>query len=266
MWAVQTPIPKLILTISIALLISIVTIFADSRGFITPMRGAASVITLPIIGKLSYLRQSIHEFVQVVPTSFTAARQIRTLKLENNELRLQLAEVVSIAKENEVLRREVNILPVKGTQRVLAQVIQLHDNMVVKLSQPIMIKEGAPVTQNNNLVGFVYKPITNELYTVMPVTATAFKAKIKIIHQGAPVDGVIEGQFGSHLRVSKILATSQIAENDIVVMDDANNMQTVGLIVGKIDKVMKVETEVFQQATVIPFYEITTYNTVFVSQ
>jgi rod shape-determining protein MreC len=77
------------------------------------------------------------------------------------------------------------------------------------------------------------------------------------------IKGVLVGDFGSQMRLTKVLLDDTLREGDLLFTSGEEGMPK-GMVVGRISKVKRLEAELFQEAEVEPLVDINKLNMVFI--
>lgn len=176
----------------------------------------------------------------------------------NLELLSYEQKAKSLAQENEILRKQMGTLQTKSLQSVPAIVLFSGPYLLLASGLNDGIKVGQSVVIFDNFLG---KVITvNPRTSIVQLTSNPLaKTPVKI----GTVRGLVTGQFNSSMSLEKISANEIINTDDIVLTSGEGDLLP-DLIVGKIGKIEKVETDLFQKAIVLPMVNLTQLTTVFI--
>jgi len=194
------------------------------------------------------------------------------LKKENEELKLKIQELIAenvalkeLKKENEILRTALELGLQEEFKLEICQVIGKDIS-----SDTILINEGfkdgltkdSPViTQQKILVGRISEVYKN-FSKVQLITQkdTSFDAKIL----DTEISGLIKGEGNLRLFLDLIPPEKEIKKGDVVITTVLGGIFPRGLLVGEIEKVIKSDIEIWQQAKVKPAFNIEGLETLFI--
>lgn len=263
MWAHRLPAAKIIrVTVFYVLLAVLLYVSYDTLPLQLLQRPfyAAAVPVVQRTVAVKHALASLGIILEKIPQS---AQNELLYERKYNELLALRAQLASLQEENTRLRDELT-LGQKSYPRVTGTLIAVNEKMVVVIDQPKTLATGSLVTVGGNLVGEISSKRTERIYEVLPTVNPTFKAKVVVVHDGSNVDGIIEGQFARHMKLTKVLSTATIAKEDLVLLNDDQKVASERFVVGKIVDVKKDETQVFKEASVLPLFDATKSQTVFV--
>ena len=203
---------------------------------------------------------------------FETIREIRNLKKENEEFRLRIQELLAenialkeLKKENQILREALGLGLEKEYQLILAQVIGKdieQDLLLINKGFQDGLSENLPViTQEKILVGKiseVYKNFSKILLISNP--QSSFDAKIA----EREILGLVKGKGNLKIFLDFIPQEKEIKKEDLVITSALGGIFPAGLLVGQIGEVKKSDLGLFQQAEILPFFEIKEIETLFI--
>lgn len=190
--------------------------------------------------------------------------EIKALKEENEALRLKNQELLvknlalkELEKENEVLRKALEIGLEKEFKVNLAQVIGKdisQDLLIIDKGLMDGVSIDLPViTEEKVLIGKISEVYKNHS-KVMLLTAKNFSFDAKIAEK--EIYGIARGKGNFRLSLELLPVDKEIKEGEIVVTAILGGIFPRNLLVGKIEKVQKSDIEPFQKAEVEPAFEI----------
>jgi len=201
------------------------------------------------------------------------------LKLKNQELISQIAQLVELKKENKVLREALEIGLEKEFKLSLAEVVSKdisQDSILINKGSKDGIANNSPViTQQKTLVGKIGEVYENFSRVILISNKeSSFDAKILAPYQtegfGAGSDpendisGVVNGKGNLQLFLDFVPQEKEIKEGDFIVTTSLGGIFPKGLLVGQIGKVLRSDIEPFQQAKIRPAFDIRELETVFI--
>jgi len=187
------------------------------------------------------------------------------LKLKNQELLSQVANLSEVKRENEILREALNLGLEKEFKISLAQITSKdisQDFILINKGSRDGIEENMPViTSQKILVGKIYKVYKN--YSgVMLLTNKENSFGGKIV--GKETLGEVSGEGNLKIIFDLIPQEKEISEGDVVETTVLGRVFPEGLLVGKIGKIQKSDVQSYYQAEVSPFFDLDKLETVFI--
>ncbi len=204
--------------------------------------------------------------------------EIRDLKKENTELKLKnqqlLAESSSLKelkKENEILRKVLEVGLKKDFELVLVEIIGKdvsQDFILINKGSKDGIQKDFPViSQQKVLFGKIDKTYEN-FSKVMLISNknSVFDVKVQDSDQAVAqkIYGVVKGKGNLDIFLDLISSEVEIKEGDILITSALEGNFPKGLLVGEIEKKKKNDIKPFQKAEVKPFFDITQAESLFV--
>ncbi len=182
----------------------------------------------------------------------------------NEELRLKIEGLISenaklreLKKENETLRIALGIGLEKEFKLLLAEVIGKdisQDTLLINLGLKDGISKSLPViNQQKALVGKIGEVYSNYSKVILISNKeSSFDAKIS----ESDVQGVVRGRENGKLFFDLVPKEKEIKEGDLVVTTALGVVFPSGLLVGEMGKVFRSDVEAFQQAEILPTFDI----------
>ncbi len=249
--------PKLKISLILLLLITFLAII-NLTSFSKEIKNFFYIISSPIQKKLWEVGDSTSDF-------FEAVKETKNLKRENEELNLRIQELLAenislkeLTKENEILRKALDIGLEENFKLVLAEMIGKdisQDLILINKGSKDGISENLPViTEQKVLVGKISE-IYKNFSKVMLLTNKESSLNAKI-QNSESIEGVIEGRGNSKLLLKLIPLDKKILKGDLVITTSLGGVFPDGLLVGEIEEVKKSDVESFQKAEVKPVFDI----------
>lgn len=195
---------------------------------------------------------------------FEAIKETKNLKKENEELILKIqfleaenAALKEVKKENEVLRKALDIGLEKEFKFEIAQVIGKETDkdfiFINKGSDEGISKNFPVITSEKVLIGRIQE-VYNNFSKVIILTAkdSSFDAKIA----GTDIYGVAKGEGNSGLLLDLIPKEKEIKEGDLVITSALGGVFPQGLFVGKITNFEKTDVKSWQVAQIQPSFDL----------
>ena len=189
------------------------------------------------------------------------------LKLKNQELISQIAQLIELEKENEVLKEALGIGLEKEFKLALAEVVSKdisQDSILINKGSKDGIANNSPViTQQKTLVGKIGEVYEN-FSRVILISNKESSFDAKISDPENDISGVVNGKGNLQLFLDFVPQEKEIKEGDFIVTTSLGGIFPKGLLVGQIGKVLRSDIEPFQQAKIRPAFDIRELETVFI--
>jgi rod shape-determining protein MreC len=250
------------------LFILLFVIFAFNQiNFSKKIKNFFYSISAPIQKPLWQAGNSVSDF-------FEAIFEIKNLKKENEELKSKNLELLAensvlkeLEKNNELLRQALGVGLEKEFNLTIAQVTGKDlskDSIFIDKGEKDGLEKGLPVvTSQKVLVGKISATYNNFSEVALIYSKEiSFDAKV----QDKNVSGLIKGQGNSRLLLDLIPLDKEITPGDIIVTSALSGDFPEGILVGKVQSVKKSELEPFQQAKIMPYFDLKEVDQLFVIQ
>ncbi len=228
---------------------------ALSRRWFSPVESVTLRQMSPFIrviaGLVEETRGVLRSFIAVGQLS----RATRIMEEENARLGALLARLESVEQENDVLRRQVDLVPRRAQRFIAADIVSrttdgVIDGWVINKGSRDGVQTGSPVTvEDGVLVGRVLR--TESLTSVVATVADAsFRASVQTI--GTRAEGLARGVRGIDVVLDTVPRTSELRDGDRVVTTGTDGIFPPFLYVGSVRSVTARANEIFQSARITP--------------
>lgn len=247
----------------ILMLISVVTLTADSFKFLNIPKSIVQNLTIPIQYGLYKSSQGVFRQFEFITLSRRASQENKALEeqlanvlSENAELRKKLSEVVAMAEQEKSISSQTFNL-------VAASPVGINRFLNINKGSEDGLKINQAVIYKNNFIGLI-KEVTPKKSQVILLSDPDLILSAFVQSENGRAKGVLTGQFGQELLLDKILHQESIRDKDLVYSEGTEIAIPRGLILGEVTQVMERENEVFKQAKVKPVFDVTNLDLVFV--
>jgi rod shape-determining protein MreC len=248
-------------------LLLIAVIFVATRGADNPVKGMILKITNPFLKTFRIFSGGMRGAFEFLGSIGDLKTENENLLKENQSLEAQIAKLKDTEKENELLRKELDLVPRKEYDLESGFVIgqdALGSGSVIFIDKGSNdgIKEGmAVIVSNGVLVGK-----TGEVYAdtskVNLIIDKESAVNGEILESGAK--GIVKGTYGLGITMDMIGQTEVVKEGDTVIASGLGGGVPRGLFVGKIGQVGQSEDKLFQRATIFSSVDFSSLRIVFV--
>jgi len=247
----------------------VLLLLSDTTGGFDSIRGKFEIWLLP-------LQQISRDSVQSVQRTLTFWGSFGEVHEQNNRLQQEVRELREQASRSSTLQKEVEALKTQlGTpisqamDTTAAHVIgfsrkgeSMHFVLDVGGEQGVMA--GDAVVLGQSLIGRVTETSPHRA-TVLPVIATQSIVPVYLQDsEGKRVNGVVHGEFNSGLVLSQVVREKELERNEFVFSSGLDGSYPAGLLIGQISQVISAKANVFQEALLIPMWDMAMLDTVFV--
>ncbi len=188
--------------------------------------------------------------LEVFQNAREVRREIESLRRENRSLLAKISTLKEIEKENETLRKALDMDLYQEKELVLAKVTGkdfVEQNIIVRHEEKVT-KGDLVVTPEGLLVGIVEE--TNGNFSKIKLITSAdssFQAKVQ--NEDQPI-GVLEGKGKRTLLLNLLPKDKEITRGDMVVGMAHEKESMDGVFVGRVLEVIENDIEAFNQAIV----------------
>jgi len=207
--------------------------------------------------------ESASDSLQSIMQVKTLKQELDELSLENQELLSQVIALKNLKKENETLRKALDLKLQEDFKLALAQIISKdisQDFILIDKGTKDGIAEEMPViTEQRVLIGRI-----SEVYEKFSKVMLFFHKDSSFDVKVGNISGIVKGQGSSKALLDLILRQENLSQGDIITTSALGGIFPKGLLVGKIKEIKKSDVESFQQAEIEPFFDISQTNNLFI--
>ena len=200
-------------------------------------------LTAPIQAKSYGLWQNINNRFDVVRQIGNCVGELAKTKESLAVSESEKSRVFSLEEENKILREQLGAKPMVKQKLLPTRVIGFSQGLRLDKGEKDGVGEGAAVVWQNNLLG--------KITTVLPrqsLAKTIFDAELKamaITDKGSK--GLSSGE-GNSIYLTMVLSGAALSVGDKVFSSGEDDVFPSGLLIGEVEKVEKIPTEMFQRA------------------
>lgn len=227
-----------------------------SPDFVTfSLHRVFGTIAAPFQGFTSFLGFQFHGVTSFFESVGSLKSENERLSSENLDLLAENALLRDEAKENERLRKEIDLLPRDRFSFRAAEVIGQDS---ASSGGWIVIRSGA---QNGTRVGMPVV-VGKGMLIGRIVEVSAFSAKVLLLSDSSSavnaVDeltgarGIVKGEYGTGLTLDMVLPSDSLAGGDTVITSGLGGEFPRGLLIGSVNAVRPSPDQLFQQASIVP--------------
>lgn len=258
--------PKIIQIVTVILIVGGVLLLALA-GYLQPVLGTISSPFVTVQRWLSSRYFAVTDLL-TMPRDLTVLRQENVdLKNEVSRLESQIIQLQQQVSEAQVLYSLLDFARARPeNQYVAASVIGKDPSpflhyLIIDHGSDDGIRHGMPVVTAQGLVG-----------RIAAVTATASKVQlindsssiVNIRLETANVEAQLVGSVTGEVSVDMIPQDATVAAGDIVLTSGLGGNYPANIVVGQVVNIRKVETDLFQTASIQPIVDLAQVNAVLV--
>ena len=222
-------------------------------------------VSWPVQKTLWQANVNISNFAKNIFKTNDIIKQSADFKLKNQELISQIIFLKELKKENEFLRQALEINLAEDFQLILAQTISqdvFQDSILINKGKEHGLSENLPVITNEKVVLGKIGQVYDNFSEVVLITNKKSSFDVKIVDQ--EIYGIVKGKGNSNLFLELIPKNQEIFENDIVISSVLGGIYPANLFVGKIKTVKKSDLEPFQEAELVPGFDLKSLDYLFI--
>lgn len=210
---------------------------------------------------------AIYELVRS-PGDVTAIRaENERLASENALLRSQLIQLQEEQKDNDVLYSLLQVARTRPDSNYVAAMVIGRDTnpfmryIIVDQGSDAGLRHGMPVITAQGLVGRV-DAVTANAARVQLVTDPGSAVNVRLPNSGA--DGMLVGSVTGDLSLDMISQEVQLRSGELILTSGLGGTYPSNILAGQVVSVRKIETALFQSASVQPVVDFTELRAVLV--
>lgn len=250
-----------------AVILLIIVIFISSRGADNPVKGTALWLTSPFMKTFRIFSGGIYGIFEFLGSIGDLKNENEKLMRENQELSAKIAELKGTARENEFLRKELELIPkskydLEASFVIGQDVFGSGSSIFIDKGKNKGIKEGMAVIISNGILVGKISQVFPDTAKVILITDQASAVNGEVLESGAK--GIVEGTYGLGTMMDMISQTEVVKEGDTVITSGLGGGLPRGLFIGKVGQAGQSEDKLFQQATIFSSVDLSSLKAVFV--
>lgn len=258
--------PKIIQIITVILIVGGVLILALA-GYLQPVLGT---VTSPFISLQRWLSSRYFAVTDLLtmPRDITVLRQQNSdLKDEVSRLESQIIQLEQQVSEAQVLYALLDFARARPENQYIAASVIAKDPspflhyLIIDHGSDDGIRHGMPVVTAQGLVGRI-DAVTASAAKVQLISDSDAIVNIRL--ETADVEAQLVGSLTGEISIEMIPQDATVLPGDIILTSGLGGNYPANIVVGQVINVRKVETELFQTATVQPIVDLSQVNAVLV--
>lgn len=236
-----------------------------STGLLRPVEIIADQTLLPVRRAISGVNRAIVSQVSTLASLGGLSQENARLSKQVEELKEQLADMNEIARENQLLRSQLNFSSKQSLVLAPARVAgyapyNVREYMTIDLGSKGGVEKGMAVVSNGALVGVIDSAAD---YSSRVFLLSDVDFRIRALGQDNRANGIVAGQIGSGYKMDKIIQGETIKRGETVITA-GSGLVPKGLLIGTVESVEASDNAVFQVANIRPATSVSNLELVFV--
>ena len=229
------------------------------------VRGFFYALSSPLQKMFWQKGQKVSNFFEAIFQMANLKKGTDDLEFKNQQLLSEIAYLKELEKENKALREALGVGLKEEFKLADAEIIGkdlTEDFILINKGSKEGVTEGLPViTQSKVLLGKISEVYEN-FSKVMLISNKKSSLNVKI--QDKEIQGVLKGKGNLSLSFGLIPQDKEIEKEDLIITTSAGGNFPKGLLVGKVDNIRKSDVKPLQEAEILPFFDLSQLETIFV--
>ncbi len=246
--------------LSILFIFFIITLFYFSNN----LNNFFYSFSYPIQNSLASITNKTSDFFVFFREKSNLKKNNDILEKERNDLMAEIILLKEIEKENDKLKKALDLNVNDDFNLILAEVSSYNFNedfIVVNKGEIDGVSVGMPIINEKKvIIGSVFHVF--DKFSKVTLITHKENSLFDVEVQGKDVRGVIKGGSKFSLILDLIPKEKEIKEGDFIITN--GEIFPKGLPVGKIKKITKLDTELFQQVEIYPLFNPKNLKKVFI--
>ena len=243
---------KTFFAFAIALVIILIGLIMQVKGWLQPIEYAFLQAPRPISGVVRSIADPIHTFFSTIGSLRSVVRENATLQAQVVSLQQQQVQLDKLRSDNDLLREELKF---KGQSKLTLESCtvlsidpqELSDAMVLNCGKEQGIQEGQAVLSQGYLVA---KIAYVGSYTSTALLISNAQSSIDARLSKNNTEGVVKGSFGSGMVFDLVSQNADVYSEDLVVTAGINSRIPKDILIGQIGSVLSGPNDLFKKMSV----------------
>lgn len=220
--------------------------------YLMPVKSVIYEITYPVAQFFTRSNDKISNFFRLLKNIGTLSKENKSLVDENISLKAELSSLSEVRHENEILKKEINFSQTyQAYELIPAQIIGRSASgflQTLKLNKGKNdgVILGKPVLSLGFMIGKISQV---DLASSEVELITNYSSLVPIVLQDSRGTGLLKGGL-SGLIIEDIALDSKIKIGENVLTSGLGGEFPAGLPVGTVDKIISLQSEIFQKTSV----------------
>ncbi len=256
-----------IIKLVLIIIICLVLIFVNPKGIFNPLRGLFLRVSIPFQRVFYGFNEKIGETVFFLGSIAQLKTENARLIKENNSLISQIANLRQEQQENEVLRKQLDLLPRNQFNLIGADIVAQDPQGMLNW---VLIDKGSDSGIEIGMVAIVSDGIlvgkVTEVYSHSAKIdfLTNANSSINVLDLETGAKGIAKGEYGLGLILDMVTQTDTLNNGDSIITSGLGGDVSKGLLLGKIKEIKLSADKLFQGAIITPIVKYSNLSTLFV--
>lgn len=235
--------------------ISIAVIFWSPDFLTFSLHRVFGTLSAPFQGFASFLGFQTHGALSFFESVGNLKRENERLSAENIDLLAENALLRDEAKENEQLRKEIDLLPRDRFSFRAAEVIGQDSTasggwILIRIGAQNGARVGMPVVVGKGVL--VGKVIEVSALSSKVLLLSDSLSTVNAVDERTGARGIVKGEYGTGLSLDMVLPSESISGGDAIITSGLGGEFPRGLLIGSVNGVRPSSDQLFQQASIVP--------------
>ncbi len=225
-------------------------VFLNGQNYLGMPKNLAASFFQPFQKVSQKFSNQINYYFDTVSSIGALKEDNLKLKKEKEELLAENIKLKEVQRENDFLRKQLEIPLAENPDLILADVIGREPEsfggyITIGAGKKQGVKEKqAVIAAGGVLVGQITKTFDNSSKVAL---LTDSRSSINAIAQQTRTSGVVKGKYGVGVSMEMVSQNEKIAVGETVITSGINGEIPKGLIVGKVKSVEESDSEIFKK-------------------
>ena len=242
-------------------------VFLNPYNFFNPFREILFKAVYPIEKTFCFLSWKVSQTSDVISSIGELKQENGRLHEENLKLLSENAMLHDMESENEMLRKELKMLPRGKFELEPARIISYDSRgqgnwIKIDKGRKHGVRIGMPIIISDSVMVGKVEKVFSESSQVILITSS--QSSINSVVGATGAKGIIKGRYGLKMIMDMVLQTDLINIGDEVITSGVSSNIPRGLLLGTINEISLSPDHLFRQAVVSPASDFSRLNIVFI--
>lgn len=255
------------------LIVVLLLILLNRVGYLNQIKNYTSYLLIPIGKTFQHSSNRVNDFFWTIESINKFKKDNLKLKEENLKMNYEILGLNEIAKENKILKSQINFSENGCPQGVnvewvMADIIgrdssNFGKHIFINSGENKGIQIGQPVTASGGLLIGKVVEVFDVFSKVMLIIDS--KSSVNSITQTSRANGVVKGNYATGIKLEMINQSEELTKGDLIMTSGLEDKIFKGLIIGKILKIEESANNIFKSAEIEMFININKVEKVFIA-
>lgn len=237
-----------------ALVITTVYFREGDSGLLHRTRSSVQAMTAPVAAAGTWVTSPFRSARRWVSDVTATKEEVETLRQQNEELRVIVAELEEARLENDRLRALVGFIEARDLDALGARVIGRPPSgwdgvITIDRGTADGVEKGMPVLAPQGLLGQTIE-VTSHSAKVRLITDQ--RSGVAAMIQPTRAEGIVRGSLEGDLSMEYVSRDATVSVGDVVLTSGMGGVYPKGLLIGEVDSAEVLESDLFYEISVHP--------------